>query len=67
MKKCFLALLLLASTNLEASLLIYEMYAYGGNSGARDNNDFLVIYNSGGSAASLISYSLQYESAAGST
>jgi hypothetical protein len=68
MKKCQLtALLFFAFTTSYASLMIYELYAHGSNSGARYNNNFIVIYNSGPGAESLLGKSLQYTSAASSS
>jgi uncharacterized protein len=48
-------------------VVIAEVYGGGGNSGAPYRNDFVELYNRGGSAVSLASWSVQYASAAGTT
>lgn len=46
------------------TLMIYEIYGGGGNSGALYNNDYVVLYNGTASAIDLSNYSLHYASAA---
>ncbi|BDC49086.1 nuclease [Bryobacterales bacterium F-183] len=46
-------------------LVISHIYGAGGNNGATYNQDFVVLFNRGTSAASLSGKSLQYASAAG--
>lgn len=48
-------------------VVIAEAYGGGGNSGAPYLNDFVELYNRGGSAVSLAGWSVQYASAAGTT
>ena len=45
-------------------VVIQEIYGGGGNSGATYTNDFIELYNTGTSAVSLDSWSVQYISAA---
>ena len=47
------------------TLMIYELYSAGGNSGAIFNRDYVVLYNGTGSAIDLAGYTLQYASATG--
>lgn len=47
------------------SLMIYEIYGGGGNTGATFTNDYVVLYNPNTVAVSLVGYSLQYSSATG--
>ena len=42
------------------TLVVNEVYGGGGNSGATLKNDFIELYNAGGTAASLTGYSVQY-------
>ncbi|WP_341227484.1 lamin tail domain-containing protein [uncultured Arcticibacterium sp.] len=67
MKKCFILFFLFCAFNLNAQILIFELYGGGGNSGATYNNDFVVLYNSGGAPASLNNHSLQYASSSGTS
>ena len=46
------------------SVVIQQVYGGGGNSGATYTNDFVELYNTGTSAVSLASWSVQYISAA---
>jgi hypothetical protein len=46
-----------------AGLVVSQVYAAGGNSGASYANDFVELLNSGSSAIDLTSWSLQYASA----
>lgn len=48
------------------SLMIYEVYGGGGNSGATYTNDYVVLYNSTNSSINLTGYSIHYSSATGS-
>jgi DNA/RNA endonuclease G (NUC1) len=49
------------------SLVISQIYGGGGNSGATFKNDFIELYNPGGSPVSVAGWSVQYASAAGTT
>ena len=49
------------------SLMIYEVYGGGGNSGSTYTNDYIVLYNSTSSSIDLTGYSVQYASATGTT
>src|SRR6266481_3856833 len=49
------------------SVVISEVYGGGGNSGATYKNDFIELYNSTSSPISLVGWSVQYTSAAGTT
>jgi predicted extracellular nuclease len=46
---------------------ISQVYGGGGNSGATYKNDFIELFNAGGSSADLTGWSVQYASATGST
>lgn len=50
-----------------ADVVIGEVYGGGGNTGAPYANDFVELYNRGGSSVSLTGWSVQYASAAGSS
>lgn len=47
------------------NLVISQLYGAGGNTGALYQNDYVELYNRGGSAVDLDAYSIQYASAAG--
>ena len=47
-----------------SGLVVSQVYAGGGNSGASYTNDFVEIFNGGSSAADLAGWSIQYASAA---
>lgn len=49
------------------SLIIYEVYGGGGNSGATYKNDFIVLFNGTSSTIDLNGYSIQYTSATGTS
>ncbi len=62
----FAALLLLAPVAQGTSstgLVVSQLYAGGGNSGAAYTNDFVELLNTGGTAVDLSGWSLQYASA----
>ena len=60
-----LALILGAPARASTSgLVVSQVYAGGGNSGASYTNDFVEIFNGGSSAADLTGWSVQYASAA---
>lgn len=48
-------------------MVISQVYGGGGNSGATYTNDFIELFNNGGSSVSLAGWSVQYASAAGSS
>ena len=48
-------------------VVISEVYGGGGNSGALFANDFVELFNRGGSAVSVAGWSVQYASASGTT
>src|SRR4051812_15175603 len=47
-----------------SGLVVSQVYAGGGNSGASYTNDFVELFNGGSSAADLTGMSIQYASAA---
>lgn len=47
------------------NIVISQVYGGGGNSGATYTNDFIELFNRGGSAVSLAGWSVQYASATG--
>jgi hypothetical protein len=47
-----------------SGLVVSQVYAGGGNSGASYTNDFVELFNGGSSAADLTGWSIQYASAA---
>jgi hypothetical protein len=47
-----------------SGLVVSQVYAGGGNSGARYTNDFVELFNGGSSVADLTGWSIQYASAA---
>jgi hypothetical protein len=64
------AALLLAAPAAPAStsgVVVSQVYAAGGNSGASFTNDFVELFNAGSSPASLDGWTVQYASAAGSS
>jgi hypothetical protein len=50
---------------LSADVVISQVYGGGGNSGAPYKNDFVELFNRGGTAVSLMDWSVQYPSATG--
>jgi uncharacterized protein len=48
-------------------IVISQVYGGGGNSGATHRNDFIELFNRGGTTVSLSGWSVQYASAAGTT
>lgn len=48
-------------------VVISQIYGGGGNSGAPYRNDYIELYNRGSEAVSLVGWSVQYSSAAGTT
>jgi hypothetical protein len=63
MKKCFTAFFIIISISASANLIIYELYAAGGNSTAAYEDDYVVLYNNGATLTTGTNWSLQYESA----
>jgi hypothetical protein len=63
------AALLIAPAARSASpdVVVSQVYAGGGNSGAPYANDFVELFNRGGSAIDLGTWSIQYASASGTT
>ena len=47
-----------------SGVVVNQVYAGGGNSGASYTNDFIELFNGGSSAADLTGWSVQYASAA---
>ncbi len=70
-----LATLLLAGALLSASVargatsnvVVSQLYAGGGNSGAAFTNDFVELFNGGGGPVDLSGWTIQYATAAGAT
>ena len=56
-----------ASGSGAGSIVISEVFAAGGNSGAPYTNDYVELFNRGSSAVSVTGWSLQYSSATGTT
>ncbi|HKP18903.1 MAG TPA: lamin tail domain-containing protein [Gaiellaceae bacterium] len=50
-----------------SSLVVSQVYAAGGNSGASFTNDFVELFNRGSSSVTLSGWTVQYASAAGTT
>jgi predicted extracellular nuclease len=48
-------------------VVISQVYGGGGNTGATYKNDFIELFNAGGTAVSLSGWSVQYASATGNT
>ncbi|HTE11267.1 MAG TPA: lamin tail domain-containing protein, partial [Chitinophagaceae bacterium] len=64
----FLSVLLFAVTGtISAQVVINEVYGGGGNAGSTYKNDFIELYNNGGTAVDLTGWSVQYASAGGSS
>src|SRR6478752_9462236 len=66
---CLVSSLTLACSALASSpsLVISEIYAAGGNAGALYVNDYVELFNRGGSTVDVSSWSVQYATAAGNT
>lgn len=67
---CCLSLLLVTPMPLHAAsgtIVISQVYGGGGNSGATLKNDFIELYNLGGSPIDVTGWSVQYGSSAGTT
>ncbi|HSD67843.1 MAG TPA: lamin tail domain-containing protein, partial [Vicinamibacteria bacterium] len=54
-----------AARAVSPNVVISQVYGGGGNSGATYRNDFIELFNRGGSPASLAGWSVQYASATG--
>ncbi len=68
MKKIYLSLLgLFVLFNIQAQVVINEVYGGGGNSGATYTHDFVELYNNGTTAVSLTGWSVQYASSTGTS
>jgi DNA/RNA endonuclease G (NUC1)/fibronectin type 3 domain-containing protein len=55
------------SATAPGKIVFSQVYAGGGNSGSIYQNDFMELFNSGGTAVSLAGWSVQYTSATGTT
>lgn len=58
---------LAAAVSSRAQVVISQVYGGGGNSGALFQNDFVELFNRGNEPVSLLGWSVQYSSSAGST
>ncbi|MBK7997839.1 MAG: lamin tail domain-containing protein [Verrucomicrobia bacterium] len=58
---------LLAGVGADAEIVISQIYGGGGNSGALYQNDFVEIFNRGNQPVSLLGWSIQYSSSAGTS
>jgi hypothetical protein len=56
-----------AARSASADMVLSQVYAGGGNSGATYANDFVELFNRGASAIDLSAWSIQYASSAGTT
>lgn len=56
-----------AAVSSRAQVVISQVYGGGGNSGALFQNDFVELFNRGNEPVSLLGWSVQYSSSAGST
>ncbi|HXF97624.1 MAG TPA: lamin tail domain-containing protein [Gaiellaceae bacterium] len=56
-----------AARGVSADMVISQVYAGGGNSGATYQNDFVELFNRGSSPVDLSAWSVQYASASGTT
>lgn len=56
-----------AARSASADMVVSQVYAGGGNSGATYANDFVELFNRGASAVDLNSWSIQYASASGTS
>jgi hypothetical protein len=56
-----------ASGSGAGSIVVGQLYASGGNSGAAFSNDYVELFNRGGSAVAIDGWTLQYASAASAT
>ena len=56
-----------AARAVSTTVVISQVYGGGGNSGAPWHNDYIELFNLGGSAVDLTGWTVQYASAAGTT
>jgi hypothetical protein len=56
-----------AAQSASPNMVVSQVYAGGGNSGATYANDFVELFNRGASAIDISSWSIQYASAAGTS
>jgi Lamin Tail Domain len=56
-----------ASPNASSGVVVSQVYAGGGNSGASFSNDYVELLNAGSAAVTVNGWTVQYASAAGST
>jgi hypothetical protein len=66
---CLVSSLILASAAFASSptIVISEVYAAGGNAGALYVNDYVELFNRGGTSVDVSSWSVQYATSAGNT
>jgi hypothetical protein len=67
MKHLFTLILLFSFHQFIGQVRIYEIFGGGDNAGSLYRNDYVVLFNAGGSAVDLSGWSLQYASAVGSS
>ena len=67
MKKIFTLVLMLVAFTSFSQVRISQVYPGGGNSGATYNQDFVELYNAGSTPAAIGGYTIQYNSATGTT
>jgi Lamin Tail Domain len=56
-----------ASPNTSSGVVVSQVYAGGGNSGASFTNDYVELFNAGSATVTVNGWTVQYASAAGST
>jgi hypothetical protein len=56
-----------ASPNSSSGIVVSQLYAGGGNSGATFTNDYVELFNAGSAAVTVDGWTLQYATGAGST
>ena len=57
--------ILTVNSGTAANIVISQIYGGGGNSGSTHRNDYVELFNPGGTAASVAGWSVQYASASG--
>ncbi|MGD9910622.1 MAG: lamin tail domain-containing protein [Candidatus Izemoplasmatales bacterium] len=56
-----------SSSSITSTIIIYEIYGSGGNTGAVYKSDYVILYNTTSSSIDLTGYSIQYASSTGTT